>query len=151
MIYNYALSKWWPFELSSVILVSKCKVFFTWLFYYLYQDGNYKVAIKYYEKCQRNLEFETTLQGEDEEKRKEIVAVAHLNMAMCYLKTEEFVKVREHCDKALELDDKCVKAYFRRGQVTTRWNSANVTLFTRKLEPHTKKNQIQYRLIWNFN
>ena len=109
------------------------------MFYYLYQDGNYKVAIKYYEKCQRNLEFETTLQGEDEEKRKEIVAVAHLNMAMCYLKTEEFVKVREHCDKALELDDKCVKAYFRRGQVTTRWNSANVTLFTRKLEPQKKR------------
>lgn len=114
-----------------------------------FKDGNYKVAIKYYEKCQRNLEFETTLQGEDEEKRKEIVAVAHLNMAMCYLKTEEFVKVREHCDKALELDDKCVKAYFRRGQAYFAGNDFELAKKdfekTCELEPSNKaaKNQVK--------
>lgn len=81
------------------------------------QEGNYKVALKYYDKCQKNLEFETTLKGEDEEKRKEIIVQAHLNMAMCHLKMEQYVKVRDHCNKALDLDDKCVKAYFRRGQV----------------------------------
>ncbi|XP_048727862.2 peptidyl-prolyl cis-trans isomerase FKBP4-like isoform X2 [Ostrea edulis] len=81
-----------------------------------FKEGNYKVALKYYDKCQKNLEFETTLSGEDEEKKKEMILLAHLNMAMCCLKIDQPAKVRDHCNKALELDDKCVKAYFRRGQ-----------------------------------
>lgn len=87
------------------------------LLFIVKQEGNYKVALKYYDKCQKNLEFETTLKGEDEENRKEIIVLAHINMAMCHLKLEHYVKVRDHCNKALDLDDKCVKAYFRRGQV----------------------------------
>lgn len=114
-----------------------------------FKEGNYKVALKYYDKCQKNLEFETTLKGEDEEKRKEVIVQAHLNMAMCHLKMEQYVKVRDHCNKALDLDDKCVKAYFRRGQAYYAGNDFDLARkdFEKacELEPDNKaaKNQVK--------
>lgn len=114
-----------------------------------FKEGSYKVALKYYDKCQKNLEFETTLKGEDEEKRKEVIVQAHLNMAMCHLKMEQYVKVRDHCNKALDLDDKCVKAYFRRGQAYYAGNDFDLARkdFEKacELEPDNKaaKNQVK--------
>lgn len=118
---SYIMNEKYLFDhpISNRILFSKFakKNLFILMLFIVKQEGNYKVALKYYDKCQKNLEFETTLKGEDEENRKEIIVLAHINMAMCHLKLEHYVKVRDHCNKALDLDDKCVKAYFRRGQV----------------------------------
>ena len=40
----------------------------------------------------------------------------HLNLAACYLKSEDYNKVTEHCTSALELEPENVKGLFRRGQ-----------------------------------
>lgn len=115
------------------------------------QEGNYKVALKYYDKCQKNLEFETTLSGEDEEKKKEMILLAHLNMAMCCLKIDQPAKVRDHCNKALELDDKCVKAYFRRGQVSF-WSLIYLTIcefiYIALLHNTVQFNRSEVKKIW---
>ena len=37
---------------------------------------------------------------------------------MCYVKEENWAKVKESCNEALELDNQNVKSLFRRGQVS---------------------------------
>ena len=43
---------------------------------------------------------------------------ARLNLAQVCLKQKKYTQVREYCDKALKLDDKNVKGYYRRGIVS---------------------------------
>ena len=40
----------------------------------------------------------------------------HLNLAACYLKTEQYSKCISSCSTAIGVNNKSVKAYFRRGQ-----------------------------------
>ena len=40
----------------------------------------------------------------------------HLNLAACFLKSEDYNKVTEHCTSALELEPDNLKGLFRRGQ-----------------------------------
>ncbi|ESP05114.1 hypothetical protein LOTGIDRAFT_102242 [Lottia gigantea] len=84
----------------------------------LVKAGKYLRAIKCYKKIIDYLEHETTSTLEEAEKTKRdfLMLAAHLNLALCYLKTEEFNSVCDECEKALEFDPKSTKAYFRRGQ-----------------------------------
>lgn len=43
----------------------------------------------------------------------------HLNIALCYLKTNKNVEARHECDSVLEKDPNNEKALFRRGQVSS--------------------------------
>lgn len=51
-------------------------------------------------------------------KRDSLLLAAYLNLAMCHIKLEKFLTVKENCEKALALDSKSEKAYFRRGTVS---------------------------------
>ena len=66
------------------------------------------------------LEYETDLQEENKEKRNSLMLATHLNIAMCELKMGDFSEARQECNKALELDPKSVKAYFRRATVSSK-------------------------------
>lgn len=71
---------------------------------------NYNTIIEY-------LESETTLEGEEKEKRDALVLAAHLNLAACELRLGEDTKVIEHCNSALDISKDNAKAFFRRAQV----------------------------------
>lgn len=61
------------------------------------------------------------ISGLDDEKKAEshmLLLAGYLNLAMAYLKLNDNPRAREHSTKALEMDNKNVKAYFRRGQVS---------------------------------
>ncbi|XP_071181630.1 peptidyl-prolyl cis-trans isomerase FKBP4-like isoform X2 [Mytilus edulis] len=75
---------------------------------------NYSKAKQFYKKVKKYLEYETDLQEENKEKRNSLMLATHLNIAMCEIKVGDFSEVREECNKALEIDPKSVKAYFRR-------------------------------------
>lgn len=71
---------------------------------------NYATILEY-------LDSETTLEGEEKDKRDALVLAAHLNLAACELRLGNDAKVIEHCNGALELNKDNSKAYFRRAQV----------------------------------
>jgi tetratricopeptide (TPR) repeat protein len=43
-----------------------------------------------------------------------LVAVGHLNLALCHLKLQEYIEARDQCDKALQLNPTSEKGLFRR-------------------------------------
>ena len=54
----------------------------------------------------------TTLQKEE---INALILSTNLNLAMCYLKTQDNIKAVKFASKALEVDPNSVKGYFRRG------------------------------------
>ncbi|CAG0893865.1 unnamed protein product [Darwinula stevensoni] len=89
-----------------------------------FKEGKLDLALAQYKKVTEYLEFSFSEVGEDaseEQKAKkkeceQISLAGHLNLALCYLKKEEFLLARDECDKALKLDAKNEKALFRKGQ-----------------------------------
>lgn len=47
-----------------------------------------------------------------------VLLAGHLNLAMAYLKLKNSAEARDHASKALEMDKKNIKGFFRRGQVS---------------------------------
>lgn len=75
------------------------------------------LATKVYLKIFKYLDTESSdFIDKDKEERDRIVLATHLNLALCYLKTDQNLLARDECTKALELDPKNEKALFRRGQ-----------------------------------
>ncbi|XP_012218619.1 FK506-binding protein 59 isoform X2 [Linepithema humile] len=72
------------------------------------------LAIKVYLKVFKYLD--TDFNDEDKVERNRIALATHLNLALCYLKTDQNLLARDECTKALNLDSKNEKALFRRGQ-----------------------------------
>lgn len=81
-----------------------------------FKEHQWQLAKRNYQKIIDYLDMETSLEGEKKTKRDSLMLAAHLNMAMVYLKLSEYNSTVDSCDKALEMDPKSEKAYFRRGQ-----------------------------------
>lgn len=81
-----------------------------------FKEGKYKQASLQYKKIVSWLENESGLTGENEANAKALTLAAFLNLAMCFLKTKEYLQALENCNKALEQDKNNEKALFRRGE-----------------------------------
>ena len=75
------------------------------------------MAVKFYQKIIDFLQSESDLEGDDKTKKETLMLAGHLNLALCWLKLGDNLKVVEHCDKALELNPRSEKGLFRRAQV----------------------------------
>ncbi|KAK8737213.1 hypothetical protein OTU49_004388 [Cherax quadricarinatus] len=80
------------------------------------KQQKYQLAAKQYKKIIDLLENDSGLDDEKNAERHTVLLAGHLNLAMAYLKLNENTLAQEHASKALEMDKKNVKAYFRRGQ-----------------------------------
>lgn len=81
-----------------------------------FKAAKYNLALKQYAKILSLLEFEKSLKDEQKiQEREQLLLAAHLNQAMCCLKSNDFNSTRDHCNKALEMDDKNEKGLFRLG------------------------------------
>ncbi|KAK7099365.1 peptidyl-prolyl cis-trans isomerase FKBP4-like [Littorina saxatilis] len=79
--------------------------------------GDHRRALSYYKKIVSFLEHETSgLQGEEPLEREKLLQAAHLNIAMCSLKLNNFCDAEAACNIVLETEPQNVKAIFRRGQ-----------------------------------
>ncbi|XP_069084254.1 peptidyl-prolyl cis-trans isomerase FKBP4 isoform X2 [Pleurodeles waltl] len=81
-----------------------------------FKEGKYKQASLQYKKIVSWLENESGLTGENEANAKALTLAAFLNLAMCFLKSKEYLQALENCNKALEQDKNNEKALFRRGE-----------------------------------
>ena len=59
---------------------------------------------------------DSTLPEEDQKVIKALTESLHLNLAACYLRTEQFEKCIRACTTAISVNDNSAKGYFRRGQ-----------------------------------
>jgi len=74
------------------------------------------LAIKVYQKVFKYLNGESGFEDDLKKEKDSLLVAAYLNLALCYLKTNENLLARDECTKALELDPQNEKALFRRGQ-----------------------------------
>lgn len=87
-----------------------------------FKGGKFELASKKYKKIIEFLEHEISLKGEQEESRKSILQAGRLNLAMCYLKNNEWIEARNICDKVIEENPQSEKAFFRRGEALMHLN-----------------------------
>ncbi|GFY45705.1 peptidyl-prolyl cis-trans isomerase FKBP4 [Trichonephila inaurata madagascariensis] len=83
-----------------------------------FQKEKFEMAAKLYQKVITLLQYETETEMEEsnKEKRNALLLAGHLNLAACYLKMERYGDVIENCEKALEIEPKNPKGFFRRGK-----------------------------------
>ncbi|KAK4311688.1 hypothetical protein Pmani_016823 [Petrolisthes manimaculis] len=80
------------------------------------KQEKYQLAVKQYKKIIDLLEHDSGLDDEMKAESQHVLLAGHLNLAMAYLKLKHSTEARDHSDKALEMDKKNIKAFFRRGQ-----------------------------------
>lgn len=113
-----------------------------------FKANKFNIAVKYYKRIDEYLKSEDSLQGDEAEKRKNLLLAAHLNLAMCYLKLKEDYQACQSCNDALQIDAKNEKGLFRRGTANLNLQNFDLALtdFNTVLEidPQNKaaKNQI---------
>ena len=81
-----------------------------------FKANTYNLAIKMYKKVISFLEYAEGFEGDLETERNNLLLSAHLNLALCYLKTDQNVEAKDACSEALKLSPQNEKALFRRGQ-----------------------------------
>ncbi|XP_062997034.1 peptidyl-prolyl cis-trans isomerase FKBP5 [Elgaria multicarinata webbii] len=81
-----------------------------------FKEGKYLQAVIQYGKIVSWLEMEYGLSERESKASDSLLLAAFLNLAMCYLKLLEYVKVIEYCNKALALDQDNEKGLYRRGE-----------------------------------
>lgn len=74
------------------------------------KEEKYQVAIK---MLNRSNDYLSNCSAED---AKVLKTAVFLNKALCYQKLDDHLEVKMACDSVLEMDNKSVKAYYRRGQ-----------------------------------
>ncbi|XP_055371443.1 FK506-binding protein 59 [Condylostylus longicornis] len=100
---------------------------------------NYKLAIKMYTTSNN---FLSNCDVATNNEAKLIKCMVHLNIALCQQKLNDFIEAQNACNVALELDDKNVKGYYRRGQCYISLNEYDKALQdfekVQKLDPSNK-------------
>nr|XP_045623565.1 peptidyl-prolyl cis-trans isomerase FKBP4-like [Procambarus clarkii]XP_045623566.1 peptidyl-prolyl cis-trans isomerase FKBP4-like [Procambarus clarkii]XP_045623567.1 peptidyl-prolyl cis-trans isomerase FKBP4-like [Procambarus clarkii]XP_045623568.1 peptidyl-prolyl cis-trans isomerase FKBP4-like [Procambarus clarkii]XP_045623569.1 peptidyl-prolyl cis-trans isomerase FKBP4-like [Procambarus clarkii]XP_045623570.1 peptidyl-prolyl cis-trans isomerase FKBP4-like [Procambarus clarkii] len=91
-----------------------------------FKQEKYRLAVKQYKKIIDLLQYDNGLDDEKKAESHMLLLAGYLNLAMAYLKLNDNPRAREHSTKALEMDNKNVKAYFRRGQANLNMGEAEL-------------------------
>jgi len=93
-----------------------------------FQQGKNKLAVIKYQKIVDYLQHESSLEGEQKEKRDNLYRAAQLNLALVFLKQNETHEAIKHCEKVLEEDKTNVKALYRRAQAYQNQNDFDLAI-----------------------
>lgn len=80
----------------------------------LFSGGNYKHAGARYAKALTHCSKFFDLSAEDEEEVKKLKVSLYSNLAMCYLKMENWDAAIKNCEEGIKLGDGVAKLFFRR-------------------------------------
>ncbi|KAI4504600.1 hypothetical protein M0802_000150 [Mischocyttarus mexicanus] len=81
-----------------------------------FKEGKYNLAIKMYKKGLDFLSYDKEFENELKSESQSLLLSTYLNIALCYLKTDQNIESKDACTEALKIDPQNEKAYFRRGQ-----------------------------------
>ena len=81
-----------------------------------FKQNKFNLAIEMYKKVDSYISYDYEFKDELKTERNTILLATYLNLALCYLKTDENGKAKEFCNKALDISPNNEKALFRRGQ-----------------------------------
>ncbi|KAI8835746.1 hypothetical protein BC829DRAFT_406259, partial [Chytridium lagenaria] len=81
-----------------------------------FKDGKVRSAARKYEKALKNFQYENNLAADEKKRVNTMKLPCHLNLAACYLKTQQYDKVIEEANKALAISSRSPKALYRRAQ-----------------------------------
>uniref|UniRef100_A0A3B1IWQ5 peptidylprolyl isomerase n=1 Tax=Astyanax mexicanus TaxID=7994 RepID=A0A3B1IWQ5_ASTMX len=90
--------------------------------------GRYYHAVIQYQRIVTWLEMECGLGKEQQQAIHALLLVAYLNLALCYLRLQEYAQTVENCNKVMELDSKNEKALYRRGEARLLRNEFSLAL-----------------------
>ncbi|XP_017793268.1 PREDICTED: FK506-binding protein 59-like isoform X2 [Habropoda laboriosa] len=93
-----------------------------------FKADKYSLAIKMYKKVISFLDQDECKEDLKILERNNLILAAHLNLALCYLKTDQNVEAKDACNKALKLSSQNEKALFRRGQAYLALASPEIAL-----------------------
>eukprot|EP01114_Cavostelium_apophysatum_P014937 TRINITY_DN3982_c2_g1_i3.p1 TRINITY_DN3982_c2_g1~~TRINITY_DN3982_c2_g1_i3.p1 ORF type:complete len:716 (-),score=200.35 TRINITY_DN3982_c2_g1_i3:18-2165(-) len=82
----------------------------------LFKDGDYENAVVRYSQVIGLFGDIFDLSPDEQKEVDELKLSSYLNLGACWLKLKKYDKTKENCSSALKIDDKNVKALFRRGQ-----------------------------------
>lgn len=99
-----------------------------------YKQSEYNIAIKLYSEAIlaiRMLISEGIIDLEtlNTEYLKQLILPCNLNMALCFLKINQYQKCVKMCDDALKIDEKNVKALLRKGKALEMLQDVNYFIF----------------------
>lgn len=83
-----------------------------------FKAGKYPLALRFYNKINDYIDSDAGFDEKENGERVSLLLANRLNLGLVYLKTKQPYEAKNECDKALELDAKNVKGFFRRGQVS---------------------------------
>ena len=93
-----------------------------------FKQAKFDMASKKYNKMIEFLEHEISLKDEKEAERASLLQAGRLNLAMCKIKVNDWMEVRNLCDKVVEENPSSVKGYFRRGEALVALNEHDLAM-----------------------
>ncbi|XP_017334934.1 peptidyl-prolyl cis-trans isomerase FKBP5 isoform X2 [Ictalurus punctatus] len=90
--------------------------------------GRYYQAIIQYQRIVTWLEMECGAGKEQQQSIQALLLVAHLNLALCFLRLREYSQAVDNCNKVVELDSANEKALYRRGEARLLRNEFSLAL-----------------------
>ncbi|KAK8963005.1 70 kDa peptidyl-prolyl isomerase [Platanthera guangdongensis] len=82
----------------------------------LFKLGKYQRASKRYEKAAKLIEYDSSFSDEEKKQSKALKVTCNLNNAACKLKLKDYKETEKLCTKVLEVENRNVKALYRRAQ-----------------------------------
>ncbi|KAG1942742.1 peptidyl-prolyl cis-trans isomerase FKBP5 [Pimephales promelas] len=93
-----------------------------------FKTGLYNHAVIQYQQIVNWLEMECGTDKEHLQAIQSFLLVAHLNLALCYLRLREYSQTVDNCNKVMELDPENEKALYRRGEARLLRNEFSLAL-----------------------
>lgn len=117
----------------------------------LFKACKYARASKRYEKAVKFIEYDSSFGDEEKQQSKLLKINCNLNNAACKLKLKDYKHAEELCTKVLELDDRNVKALYRRAQAYIQLVDLDLAEMDIKkaleIDPDNRDVKMEYRVL----
>lgn len=115
----------------------------------LFKLGKYHRASKRYEKAAKLIEYDTSFSDEEKKQSKALKVTCNLNNAACKLKLKNYKEAEKLCTKVLEVENRNVKALYRRAQAYIQLTDLDLAELDIKkaleIDPDNRDVKLEYR------